>query len=107
MGRAANRSPAPQSGPPGFNPTSVEVGFVVNKMAQVEVLLQVLRYSPVSIILSMFHSNLFFAATKTVQLEAYLNNTVTIHLLWMMLTALHNEGRNNGLIFHGVCHLFL
>jgi len=69
MDRAANQSPVTQPGPPGYKPSSVEMGFMVDEVAQVEVLLRVLRYSPVSIILSMFHSNLFLDAIKTVQLK--------------------------------------
>jgi hypothetical protein len=35
---------------PGFNPGSVLVGFVVDKVALVQVFLRVLRFSPVSFI---------------------------------------------------------
>jgi hypothetical protein len=50
MGRAANQSPASRLGPLGFNPSPVEVRFMVDEVAQVEFLLRVLRYSPISII---------------------------------------------------------
>jgi hypothetical protein len=74
MGRTANQSPATQRGPPGFNPSLVEVGFMVNEVTQVEVLLRALLYSTVSIILSTLHSNLFLDVMKTVQLRNSINN---------------------------------
>jgi len=71
MGRAANQSAVSPPGPPCFKPSSVEVGFTVDEVAQVEVLLRVLQCSPVSIILSVVHSNLFLDAIKTVQLRRF------------------------------------
>ena len=75
---------------------------MVDEVAQVEVLLRVLRYSPVSIILSVLHRNLFLDAIRIVKLRTFLNNTVTIHSLWMILMVIHNERRKSGVIFHGV-----
>jgi hypothetical protein len=65
-GRANKQSPGCHRGPLGFSSTSVEVGFMVDELAQVEFLLRVLRYSAVRIILSMLHSNLFLNAIKIV-----------------------------------------
>jgi hypothetical protein len=80
------------------------VGHFVS-IFKVEVLLRVLRYSPVVIIPLILYSNLFLDAIKTVQLRTSLNNTVTIRLSWLILTGLHNKGHKSGVIFHGVYYL--
>ena len=43
---------------PGFDPSPVRVRFVVGKEALGQVFIQVLRFSPVSIIPSMLHTHL-------------------------------------------------
>jgi len=48
----------------GFDPRSVHVRFVVDKVALGQVFLRVLRYSPVSIILPIFHIHLHVALTE-------------------------------------------
>jgi hypothetical protein len=42
---------------PGFDPGSVHVGFVVDKVALGQVFLRVLRFFPVSFIPSVLHNN--------------------------------------------------
>jgi hypothetical protein len=52
VGRAMAQAVSPGLSPrrPGFAPGSVHVGFVVDKVALGQVLLRVLRFSPVNII---------------------------------------------------------
>jgi hypothetical protein len=49
------RLPVSHHGDLGFNPRPVHVGFVVDKVAMGQVFLQVLRYSPVSIVPPLLH----------------------------------------------------
>ena len=93
----------------GFNPSSVEVGFTVDEVAQVEFRVSYTSTSvfPQSVSFHQWFILIFFSdAPKTVQLRTPLNNTFAIHLLWMILKVLHIEGRKTWVIFHLVYYPF-
>lgn len=66
---------------PGFNPSQVHVGFVVEKVALGQVFLQALQFSPVSINPSVLHAYSLICHQLTVPLNNTLRKTYTSHYI--------------------------